>query len=355
MIIKSMSRKKPTFSQLIDYMEDGRQDREFTINHNLFEDDPEIIKEKFKKNASFFKKQKNSVFMYHEVISITKSKQLSDKRQKEILREIILEYIHKRANNNLVYGVLHEDKTDNFHYHLLISSNENLAIKNFRLSKSQFEKIKKDLEVRVLEKYPELQQGVVINKPANEKISHKEYESKRRTGKQSKRDELKERLHLVFSSKDKISFFEALSKEDLEIYVRGKTTGIVDKKTGRKHRLKTLGMLGDFEKMSHIIESGETLKTDENSFSENRTPYKENVRVKNNQYTAEGRENKSHSSSEKESNHKTYKPDTKEENPSRKKSVPLTEDEIEIQKRKDILKKSRESEKDNDFNRTRNR
>jgi hypothetical protein len=76
----------------------------------------------------------------------------------------------------------------------------------------------------VLSKYPELQQGVVINKPSSEKLSNKGAEVKRRTGKTSQRDSVKNRLETVFlSSKDKQSFFENIEKENLEIYVRGKT------------------------------------------------------------------------------------------------------------------------------------
>lgn len=348
-----MSRKQATFSQLVDYMEDGRQDKKYTLKNNLFSNNTEKIKNEFETNASFFRKRKDSVYMYHEVISITKSKQLSDGQQKEILRKIVLEYIQKRAENNLVYGVLHDDKTDNFHYHLLISSNELEETKKHRLSKFQFDKIKKDLELMVLEKYPELQQGVVINKPSSEKLSNKGAEVKRRTGKTTQRDSVKNRLETVFEvSKDKQSFFENIEKENLEIYVRGKTVGVLDKETGRKHRLKTLGMLDDFNKISAIVEKSETLNHEQESrreeVSENRKPYKETVTIKRNPDT----DKKSKSSD----NDKTD--DTRKENQKKSekdKIPPLTEEEIEINRRKEELSQSRDSSNNNEYSKTKNR
>jgi len=317
-------------------MEDGRQDKKFTLINNIFSRNPENIKEEFKRNSSFFKKRKNSVYMYHEVISITKSKGLTDEQQKEILRKIILEYINKRATNNLVYAILHDDKTDNFHYHLLISSNELEQSKKHRLSKSKFDKIKKDLEIMVLDKYPELQQGVVINKPAKEKLSNKEYETKRRTGKTSQRDEVKNRLKTVFSSsKDKISFFNNMEKEKLEIYVRGKTVGVLDKETGKKHKLKTLGLLDTFNEISDIVEKSETINDEVNDrkdeFKENRKPYNEKVKVKSNSYNTE---------------HKSSYKDNKEN---------ISERQKEINRRKEELEEARKSEKTEDRKKTRNR
>ncbi len=341
-----MSRKQATFSQLVDYMEDGRQDSKFTLKNNLFSNTSEKITEEFVKNASFFKKRKDSVYMYHEVISITKSEQLTDEQQKELLRKISLEYIEKRAVNNLVFGVLHDDKKDNFHYHLLISSNELEETKKHRLSKYEFDKIKKDLEIMVLEKYPELQQGVVINKPSTEKLSNKGAEVKRRTGKTKERDSVKNRLETVFvKSKDKQSFFENIEKENLEIYVRGKTIGVVDKNTGRNHRLKTLGMLDDFNKISNIVEKSETVNQEKESrreeLKENRKPYKEKIRIKRNNSEFDNNEDK-------ESESLDYSKKQNEEKI-------LSEKDIEINRRKDELLKSRESSIKQEYSKSKSR
>ena len=44
------------------------------------------------------------------------------------------------------------------------------------------------MEARVLKNYPELEQRVVINQAAEEKLSNKGHERKRRTGKVPERD-----------------------------------------------------------------------------------------------------------------------------------------------------------------------
>ena len=158
MIIKSMSRKNSSYSQLLRYMEGGRHDEKFTFSHNLFtQDNSDIIKE-FKHNANFFKHKKNGVMMYHEILSITRNNQLSEEQQKTLLKEITQKYISSRANNNLVYAVLHDDKDEQLHYHLMISSNEIRSEKKHRLSKYEFEHIKKELENYVLNVHPELNQ-----------------------------------------------------------------------------------------------------------------------------------------------------------------------------------------------------
>lgn len=282
-----MSRKQATFSQLVDYFEDGRQDEKYSIFHNLYSTNAEAIKEEFTTNANFLHKRKNGVYMYHEILSITDTGNLSREQQKEILKDIGLEYIRTRADKNLVYAVLHDDKADNLHYHFMISSNELMSETRLRLSKEQFSKIKKDLELKVLKEYPELEQKKLINKEvglnkdSGEKLSNKGVELKRRTGKTSQRDDLKDRLKTVFAgSKNKAEFFSLLEKENLSIYVHGNTIGILDKATDRKHRLKTLGMLDEFNVISQLIESAEAKKQ-----SENKNPEPEPTQEKTNTNT----------------------------------------------------------------------
>ncbi|MFI3222674.1 MAG: relaxase/mobilization nuclease domain-containing protein [Methylococcaceae bacterium] len=262
-----MSRKQATFGQLVDYFEDGRQDEKHTIYHNVIANNTENIKAEFNKNATFLNKRKNGVYLYHEVLSFTKSTKLTEEKQKDILNEIAKKYIQGRAKDNLVYGVMHHDKKDNLHYHFMISSNELEGNTKHRLSKEEFSQFKKDLESYVLEVYPELEQKKLINKEPGaekeigEKLSNKGAELKRRTGKTSQKDSVKERLRAVFSaSKNKAYFFNGLEKENLSIYVNGNTIGILDKATERKHRLKTLGMLDEFNAISQIIEEAETQK-----------------------------------------------------------------------------------------------
>ncbi len=80
------------------------------------------------------------------------------------MRDIAYQYAQRWATHNLVFGTLHDDHDDHLRYHLLISSDVSVESKKIRLAKSQFDKIKKELEYRVLKNYSELEQTVVINK-----------------------------------------------------------------------------------------------------------------------------------------------------------------------------------------------
>jgi hypothetical protein len=254
MIIKSMSRAKPSFSQLVFYMEKSNKDSEYNIYNHFFEKDTKGVIQTFEENGKRITKRKNGVYIYHEILSLTKSKNLSDKDIKLRLREIAFEYVQNRAKNNLVYGVIHNENKDNIHYHLMISSNEKGSQKKTRLSKQNFDEIKKNLEKNVLEKYPELEQKKVINKQAERKLSNKGAELKRRTGKTPQREEVVNKLKQTFSNtSNKQEFFDNLTKNNLEIYLRGKTIGFLDKTNNRKHRLKTLGLEKEFEEMSDKI------------------------------------------------------------------------------------------------------
>mgnify|MGYP000279348664 CR=1 FL=1 len=124
-----------------------------------------------------------------------------------------------------------------------------------------------------------------------------------------------------------------MEKESLDIYVRGETVGVVDKKTGRNHRLKTLGMLESFTKVSDIIERSESINNEgsdkEEEVKYNRKPYKEKVKVKSN----------------------TYQP----ENSNDSKIEEISEVQKEINRRKEELEKSRKEKTPEEYSKTRNR
>ncbi len=276
MIIKSMSRKDKSFGQLVAYMSDiAKSDEQYNIYHNIYSRKIEDIEQEFLQNAEYVPKRKNGVYMYHEILSISKAKHLSD--SKAILREIAYQYAKQRAGNNLIFATLHDDHEHHLHYHFLISSNAVGESKKTRLSKVQFDTFKKNLESRTLEHFPELEQKVIINKQAGEKLSRKGGERKRRTGKTPQRDIVKQKLETIFAnSETKQGFFEAMSKAGFEIYVRGKTIGILDTAHNRKHRLKTLGLLSAFEVMSARIELDEAAKQTTKKQRKRKSSQKEN-------------------------------------------------------------------------------
>ncbi|MCW8923899.1 MAG: hypothetical protein OQK69_09780, partial [Gammaproteobacteria bacterium] len=172
---------------------------QYNVYHNLFGRNPEDIEQEFLKNAEYIHRRKNGNYMYHEILSITKAQSLSDKKQKQILRDIAYKYAQQRAKDNIIFGTLHDDHDDHLHYHLLISANSLGDSKKTRLSKAQFDKFKKDMENQVLKQYPELEQKAVINHQAGEKLSNKGSETKRRTGKTPQRDLVINKLQTIFT------------------------------------------------------------------------------------------------------------------------------------------------------------
>lgn len=265
MIIKSMSRKVPSFDQLIGYMDLGASSRDNNIYYNLYSRKTEGIENEFRDNCSFIPKRKNGVTMYHEVISITRSKQINEQEQIQILRQVVYKYIQDRAGNNLVYAVLHDDKADNLHYHLLISSNELESSKKHRLSKAQFDKVKSNLELFVLDCHPELQQKKLISKDKQSKeqkdgLSNKGAELKRRTGETPQRDIVKDTLLNIFASAStREEFIELLESEHYQLYKRGKNWGILNEKNNRKHRFVTLGVSEEFTNLERRLAKSDTV------------------------------------------------------------------------------------------------
>lgn len=243
MIIKSMSRKVPSFGQLIGYIDRDEGQEEWRIRHNVWGRDPELIRGEFERNGELLQKRKNGVYLYHEIISITRAKGLSPEEQKQRLRDIAENYIAARCPDNLVFGNLHQDKDHSYHYHLMVSANRAGETGRLRLTKAQFREVQVGLERHVLEKYPELEQKVAIDKRSERGRKKGEAELERRTGKRPKREEVLERVMSAYDgSQDRQSLLDALGREGLELYVRGKTLGVVDLESGKNHRLKTLDL-----------------------------------------------------------------------------------------------------------------
>jgi hypothetical protein len=240
-IIKSMSRKVPSFGQLLGYIDREAGGEAFTLRHNLRGRDHASIEQEFSRNAELLSKRQNGVFLYHEIISISRAQGLEPEAQKARLLEIVQEYIAARCPENLVYGGLHQDKDHSFHFHLMISANRVNDPKRLRLDKQQFRDIQVRLEAHVLQTFPELEQKLAIGKRSDRKLKQAEVELERRTGERPQRDPVLSRIREALeASLDQDSLRSALGRENLELYTRGKNIGIIDLETGKKHRLNTL-------------------------------------------------------------------------------------------------------------------
>lgn len=257
MIIKSMSRKVPSFGQLLGYIDRDEGNEQYTLRHNVMGRDGEHIQGEFEANGELLQKRKNGVYLYHEIISITRAQGLSPDEQKDRLMDIAHNYVEARCPDNLVYGGLHEDKEHSYHMHLMISANRAGEPGRLRLTKAQFREVQVQLERHVLQKYPELEQKLAIDKKSDRGRSKNEAELERRTGKRPKREEVLDRITSAFEqSEDRQSLLDALGREGLELYVRGKNLGVIDHESGKRHRLKTLD-LETADRVAIRMEGGE--------------------------------------------------------------------------------------------------
>ena len=115
MIIKSMSRKEPSFGQLVAYMSDEKSDRAFDLHHHVFTRDPGDIAAEFAENARLLGKRKGGNYLFHEILSLDTRECGQGREVKEKLRLLAFEYIERRCARNMVYGAMHRDHDGHLH------------------------------------------------------------------------------------------------------------------------------------------------------------------------------------------------------------------------------------------------
>ena len=251
MIIKSMSRKSTSFSQLYDYL--TRDKSSFTFSRNTYansKDKKEFIHE-FYENSRYLREARGKVYMYHEVLSL-EANELSLEKQKEILLDMADKYLYQRAKDHLAFGVVHEDK-NNMHLHLMISANEIEGDKRIRLSKQEFSEIQQRLENYKNQKYQELKQSSFYqDKKDLSKDKQNEQELKNR-GSKSIKEVLRDNLRDTFSKASSSIYIENhLKSLGYEIYTRGNTQGITYK--DKNYRFKTLGLEKEYQQLLKKLE-----------------------------------------------------------------------------------------------------
>jgi len=246
MLIKSMTRKNASFGQLVQYLDDGASDDTACLYRNLYAREPRAVIAEFESNAALLKARKNGVVLYHEVVSIKRARALPVARQKELLLDIAGRYLEDRAPHCLAYGRVHEDAPHHLHCHLIISANPDGAADRHSLKKAEFRKILVRLEAQVLLQHPELEQKVAIANTAVRKRTTSEGELERRTRQPSQKARIAGAVKAALAqAQSREELVKALASVSLTLYQRGGTIGLTDTTTGRKHRLKTLGLMDD--------------------------------------------------------------------------------------------------------------
>lgn len=278
MIIKSLSRKKASFENLLNYI--NREKNNLTIAKNLYSNEENLkeIAKEFKENAELLKYSKGSNYLYHEIISLAPStnEKLKPQELEKILIDIWEQYLNLRANKCLSYGKIHKDK-DNLHLHFCISANEINSSQRLSYKKAKFREIQKEVEEYLIKSYPNLEEARIYTKSQDRnqeqsrkstqnnllvktnkwelekedlknskvklKLSTREQEIKRRTKEPTKKEQVSELLIKIFDNSDsRANLLQNLKMNWLEIYQRWNTISVLNTQDKRKYRLKTLNL-----------------------------------------------------------------------------------------------------------------
>lgn len=272
MILKSMSRKEPSFGQLAAYMSDEKSDRAFDLHHNLFARDPGDIAQEFETNAQRLGRRRGGNYLYHEILSIDTRLCGQSRDVREQLRLLALEFVQKRCPRNIVYGALHRDHAEHLHYHLMISANERGEAKRLRLTKAEFDVAKREIERSARTNYPELKQAEILSSSPQEKQhrretreSRKAQEMQKRGARLTKTEALAQELRAILAyAKSQAELERLLAEKGFTFYERGKHCGVrpipMEGETkGRKsYRFATLGIQAEhadfMDRIAPVIE-----------------------------------------------------------------------------------------------------
>ena len=248
MIVKIKSHKKPTFRKLLDYMINDKDrlfdksGNSFCVTHNLKGSEIEIWEKQLKQNEMHRKhKRSNSVYFTHEILSWHREDAKNIFLGK--LESMTRQYIQLRNPKGIYIATPHFDR-DHVHVHILVSGIEYKSGKGMRLSKTALLKLKEDIQNYQLERFPELTKSVVAHerkKPHLPKMTEKEYQIKYRTGRETEKEKVFEKINECYTkATSKENFFQLLKELKLITYERnGKLVGIIHNKY--KFRFNRLG------------------------------------------------------------------------------------------------------------------
>jgi hypothetical protein len=159
MIIKSLSRKAPTFRQLKAYMDrGGAPGVGFAWNLGMpwFASDADVLRA-FIDNAATLRGRRNGVQLFHEIVSLKRDERLPLNVQQQILHDAVMEWLAARAPDQIAYGRLHVER-EHLHVHVMLSANRLGDDRTVRLSRTEFAGLQRQVEARILARYPALRQ-----------------------------------------------------------------------------------------------------------------------------------------------------------------------------------------------------
>ena len=248
MIIKSLSRKTPSFAQLVKYFH-ASENAEVAVLHNIRpgNTEPEAVIRQLEHNFQTLSARRGGNALYHEIIALEPGLTASRRAQIAALKDIARRYLEARAPDQLAYGVIHTD-TPHLHIHLAVSSNAVASKRRVSLTKKAFAAIQRNIEEYQLHTHPTLgsERFYGSSRERKRKIGERETQASRREGRPSHKAQLSEMIAQIMSRAQSLEELQAaLTQEGLRLYTRCKTTG-VETSGGRRYRFCTLGLAHDW-------------------------------------------------------------------------------------------------------------
>jgi hypothetical protein len=218
---------------------DGTESEIFT--HNIRSKNPDDWAHEYIENESYRKHtHSDSIKLYHEIVSF--SNRETEAISKEMLADIATKYISLRGDTGMYVGAVHRDK-EHIHVHLCVSGLAYRTGKAFRLSRSDMQALKKDLQTYHLHRYPSIRHSTCEHGSGKGSYSQREWYAKHSERRGFLKAGIADTVQTCFSKATSLQHFLHLLRDSgLHHYEqRDHVQGIVSE-DGMKFRFKRLGI-----------------------------------------------------------------------------------------------------------------
>ena len=251
MICKTLNRKSPSYFQLFSYLTKPlnhlteRERSQHIFKHNVYGNTISQWCDQFTENEQFRKlRRKDNTKLIHEIISWAKED--APHIDSAFIKDFLHHYNKIRADRVMYVAVLHQDEP---HTHLHIGMHALNFKTGFSITKKRgaYRSMLQELQAFHLNRYPDIKKSTVDFTSSKEKpYRDKEYQYKRRTGLQLKKDLLSQQLLNIYRQSTSLSdFLQHVQSQDITPYYRrNKLTGVITQ-AGKKYRFRTLSITSE--------------------------------------------------------------------------------------------------------------
>nr|MCS3816622.1 hypothetical protein [Mucilaginibacter sp. X4EP1] len=220
-IVKILARHNPSYKSLIQYiLDEAKINKAEVYTHNLRSDTINDYVHEFIENQSFrLQSRTDQIYFFHELVSLS-AKENNELITKEMIDDLVHEYIRLRGITGVMIGAVHRDK-EHVHIHFCTSGLHFRTGKSFGMSKAKLHELKVSFQEYHKRKYPELTESLPEHGKGERYQSHAKWHAKQR-------EQIIDTVNRCFAQATSQQEFLALLRDQgLHHYERnGKPTGI---------------------------------------------------------------------------------------------------------------------------------